>query len=88
MDFLQATGETVDTLLEGDQWIIEGMLAAYCQRSKIDPMQVAAVETQLPNGDVAYWYGVLEFDENGDPVGVRPPTWWERALEAVRRLWR
>lgn len=88
MDFLYATGETVDTLLEGDQWIIEGMLAAYCRRSKIDPMKVAAVETQLANGSTAYWYGVLEFDENGEPVGVRQPTRWERLLEAVRRLWR
>ena len=85
MDFLQVTGETVDTLLSGDQWLIEGMLAAYCKRCRIDPMEVAAVETELPDGSTAYWYGVLELDKDGEPKGVRPPTWWRKLLETIYR---
>lgn len=87
MDFLYVTAETIDEFLSGDQWVIEGMLAAYIKRSKIDPLKVAAVETELPNGSIAYWYAVLELDEDGEVRGVRPPTKWENLLEAVRRIW-
>jgi hypothetical protein len=87
VDFLHVSAETVDEFLSGDQWVIEGMLAAYLKRSRIDPLQVAAIQTELPNGDTVFWYGVLVFDENDEPMAVRPPTKWEIFREAIRRLW-
>lgn len=77
--------QAVDDLLSGDKWLVSSYLAAYVKRTGIDPLEVALIETDLPDGSTAYQFAVLVEDDDGEPVAVRPCPWWHRLLEWTRR---
>lgn len=84
-DVLSAFTDAADDYLDGGNVWVSAMLAAYCRRCKIDPLEVVLVRTEGDDGQEFWHYARREWID-GDMVVYEPMPWWFDLWQRVR-LW-
>jgi hypothetical protein len=85
-DVLASFSDAIDGYLSGGDDYVRAMLAAYCRRCKIDPLEVVLVRTEGDEGQ-EFWHFAKRTWVNDEMVVYEPVPWWFDAWQRVRLAW-